>query len=447
MGWFFLSLAVPVVGGLLAFAALSRLENEARATRVSLLLALVSLVLLGGAATIDFPGRGWVGASLAAGLVLAGGILAWPDRGLDRRSSPRPAARYDERATMFSRRELATRPEAAARWYAEHPEHRAPDERWRSRPGLMSARARHAHPTAFAAADASFRAVEELHPLVEGEPTRPPTALDAERASRFLQGWARHLGAVDAGITRLDPLHVYSVGGRRERRDRPVEAEHPFALAFTVEMDHSMMQSAPDAPTLMESAQQYLGAGAIAVQLATAIRSLGYRARAHVDANYQLVCPLVARDAGLGEIGRMGLLMTPTHGPRVRIGVVTTDLPLIETRRAPDPSVEDFCLHCRKCARVCPSQAIPFGDVSELDGVRRWKIDDEACFTYWCDAGTDCGRCVVVCPYSHPHNPAHDLVRAGIRRSGRFRRLALWADDLFYGRRPRPRPLPGWLER
>ncbi len=47
------------------------------------------------------------------------------------------------------------------------------------------------------------------------------------------------------------------------------------------------------------------------------------------DAHFRVVCPLVARDAGLGEIGRMGLLMTPELGPRVCIGVVTTDAPLV----------------------------------------------------------------------------------------------------------------------
>lgn len=51
----------------------------------------------------------------------------------------------------------------------------------------------------------------------------------------------------------------------------------------------------------------------------------GFNSRAHIDGDYELICPLVARDAGLGEIGRMGLLMTPRLGPRVRIAVVTTE--------------------------------------------------------------------------------------------------------------------------
>ena len=72
-----------------------------------------------------------------------------------------------------------------------------------------------------------------------------------------------------------------------------------------------MVSAAPSASIVMESGQQYLGSGIIALQVAAFIRNLGFEARAHIDGNYEVVCPLVARDAGLGEIGRMGLLMTP----------------------------------------------------------------------------------------------------------------------------------------
>jgi hypothetical protein len=39
----------------------------------------------------------------------------------------------------------------------------------------------------------------------------------------------------------------------------------------------------------------------------------------------------------------------------------------------------------------------------------------------------------------------HNLVRRGVRMSGRLRRLAIWGDDVFYGRRPPPRELPEWM--
>ena len=196
----------------------------------------------------------------------------------------------------------------------------------------------------------------------------------------------------------------------------------------------------------MESALQYVRAGVMAVQIANLIRRLGHQARAHVDGNYRVICPLVARDAGLGEIGRMGLLMTPRLGPRVRIAVVTTDLPLAVDLPVRDLTTIDFCLSCLKCADSCPSKALSFHAPEEdEDGVLRWRIDAEACFTLWAKLGTDCARCMAVCPYSHPDNLLHAPVRWGIRNNALFRRVAIHMDDWVYGRRPPPKELPAWM--
>ncbi|MEJ2556870.1 MAG: 4Fe-4S dicluster domain-containing protein, partial [Anaerolineae bacterium] len=105
----------------------------------------------------------------------------------------------------------------------------------------------------------------------------------------------------------------------------------------------------------------------------------------------------------------------------------------------------DFCRICKKCAENCPSRSIPLGDRAEINGALRWRVNSDSCFRYWNLIGTDCGRCMAVCPYSHPDNPAHNLVRWAIRQSGLARRAALWMDDVFYGRKPAPRPAPGWV--
>ncbi len=211
-------------------------------------------------------------------------------------------------------------------------------------------------------------------------------------------------------------------------------------------MGHEMIQTAPKGPVVMESSQQYLNSGTIAVQLASFIRNLGYSARAHIDGNYELICPLVARDAGLGEIGRMGLLMAPKLGPRVRIAVITTDVPLIIDKKRDFSSGIDFCNICKKCAEACPSNSISYNSRKDIDGVLRWKINSESCFTYWATIGTDCGRCIAVCPYAHPNNLMHNTIRWGIKNSYLFRRFALWMDDLFYGCKPKSKPVPFWLD-
>jgi epoxyqueuosine reductase QueG len=54
-----------------------------------------------------------------------------------------------------------------------------------------------------------------------------------------------------------------------------------------------------------------------------------------------------AVDAGLGEMGLFGYLITKELGPRVRIFAVTTDLPLVVDHPM-DIGVEDFCRFCKE---------------------------------------------------------------------------------------------------
>jgi len=420
-------------------------EHEPRATTMLFLAALSVPSPYFGVGLGDFDGKPLV-AALVLGLTAVAALLLLVPGGTPRLTGDdTPRGRIDERDIMFSRALLRPGTEAFREYYAANPEKLTADDAWRAKPGLLKRGASSYHRLAFSAADASFTTIEHLRPFVDGDPDERRADLTPEEATRFVERWVLKLGAVSVGVTALQDYHWYSHVGRGPDRGQPVTLDHRFAVALTVEMDKTTLEHAPLAPTVMESAQQYVDSGVIAVQLAEFIRRLGWPARAHIDGNYRVVCPLVARDAGLGEIGRMGLLMTPELGPRVRLAVVTTDLPLVASERRRDASVIDFCANCRKCADACPSDAISLGNRVDIDGVRRWQIDSEACFALWNAVGTDCARCMAVCPYSHPSNWMHDMVRWGVRSSGRFRSLAIKGDDILYGRSPSPRPVPAWM--
>jgi reductive dehalogenase len=372
-------------------------------------------------------------------------ILFLPIRG-NKMENDNPLNRIDERDTMFSRNELKEGTDRFDEYYKNNPDKEILDNKFCKRPGLLKPGSTQYNPFHFAAADSSFETIAKLHAMVDGHPSENPVKVKVDKITEFIKKWSVKLGAEDCGVTDLQDYHLYTTGGRKKRYGNQVFNNHKYAIAFTTEMDKRMIHSAPTGSIVMESGQQYLDSGTVAIQVAKFIRNLGYSARAHIDGNYQVVCPLVARDAGLGEIGRMGLLMTPQLGPRVRISVVTTDLPLLIHKRKPVYSVTDFCKMCKKCAVACPSNAISFEDKKEIDGVRRWQINSEACFTLWCTYGTDCGRCVAVCPYSHSDNLFHNFIRFGIRNSKIFRWFAVIMDDAIYSKKPPTAELPDWMQ-
>ena len=357
-----------------------------------------------------------------------------------------PNGQIDERNIMFSRNELKEGTDKYNNYYLKNPELEEIDNRWRTNPGLLSPKASNYNAAAFMASRASFFTVAGLKSKIDGDVSEDKIVFKVDEVTNFLKNWSKKLGAFDIGITELRDYHTYSYRGRKEAYNDKVELKHKYAIALTVEMDIDMVNSGPLAPIVMESAQKYMDSGAIAVQIAAFIRNLGYPALAHIDGNYQVICPLVARDAGLGDIGRMGLLMTPKLGPRVRIAVVTTDLPLLVDETGHDPSMLEFCTNCKKCAINCPSNSISFVDREDINGVKRWQINQETCFDLWTKTGTDCGRCMSVCPYSHPNNTLHNIVRFGIKNSSIFSKVALLLDDVIYGKNPAVKPPLKWMD-
>lgn len=427
----------------LVFGIQSLLERERRAGHISLAAACVCTAGAGLFFFLPHLIQVWAAASAAvlAGISLI--VLILPLR--DEQLTDTPSARFDERDIPFSRMELQEGTEAFREYYNRRPELLKTDRSIRRLPGLLDPSSKEAHTLAYVSARASFDFCEDAERLVEGTPTDEKTEIDTVVLSDFIRSLARYYGALDAGITQLEDYHFYSFLGRKERRGAPGKLNHTHAVVFTVEMDHDHVAAAPAAPVVMESARQYAGAALTAIQLKNFIVRLGYDARAHIDGSYHVIAPLLARDAGLGEIGRMGLLMTPEKGPRVRLGVVTTNLPLQPTERRRDTSVIGFCRICKRCAENCPSRAIPFGERKQIDGAYRWRINMDSCFRYWNTAGTDCGRCMAVCPYSHPDKGLHKFIRRILRAFPRSRRPALWMENLFYGRSPRRGAFPDWI--
>jgi len=387
-------------------------------------------------------------------LYLAGAILLilfLPVRGARHRFFEAPVHRMHEADAVLSRRLLEPGTPAYDAYYRDHPQLQEADDLSRSKPGLLSERTSYYHPSTFAAAKINFELIDALGNLCLGNPSEKKQHSSPAPYARFIRQWLLKTGAHSVGFTSLKDYHLYSHKGRGPDAGKEIKQVHGHAIAICVEMDHRMMQSAPQGSAVMESSEQYLRSAVLAIKLAAWIRELGYEARAHIDGNYEVICPLVAADAGLGTMGRMGLLITPKLGPRVRIAVVTTSLPLPKGparthRSAFTRSCIHFCELCKKCAQVCPTAAIPDGDRKRKQGVKRWQIDSEKCYHYWTLSGTDCGRCMAVCPFSHPDDAFHRFIRWGIKNNLLFRYLAIKLDDVFYGRKPSIRPLPVWTQ-
>ena len=366
-----------------------------------------------------------------------------------------PVERYDQRDTVFGRERLVPGSVEETAYHQSHPEWREVDRRLML--GLQHMDDRLSGDGALY--NSSFAVAMDLArpDVVDGLPSDHKVRADPERMSSRIKQVARQFGADLVRVGPLRPEWVYSHRGVRPYFDEAppgysgmlwgdeISITHPRAISLGFAQRVGVLRSSPSPASDFEVGRVYSQSAVVAVQLAHYIRELGYSARAHHVYNYGVLVVPVAVDAGMGELGRCGFLITKELGTNLRLSCVTTDLPLSADSPV-DLGIQDFCAKCLKCARTCPSRAIPFGAPVVVRGVSKWAIDPVRCLLYWDAQGAGCSVCQVVCPWTKPPTPFHRLVAEVAVHLPLSRRFLVWADDLLYGRSYQQRALPEWAE-
>jgi len=220
---------------------------------------------------------------------------------------------------------------------------------------------------------------------------------DACKMSSHVKRAARLFGASLVGICKLSRDWLYA--------DVDVPEKFENVIVMAVEMDADGIATSPAAPAAAATGVGYSKMAFILACIGEFVRNLGYEA-IQCGNDTALSIPL-AIDAGLGEIGRNGLLITPQYGPRVRLCKIFTDLPL-EPDKPIEFGVKEFCKKCKLCAEHCETDAISMDDEASFEaacrsnnpGALKWYVDVERCYLYWCENGIDCSTCIKVCPYN-----------------------------------------------
>jgi epoxyqueuosine reductase len=235
-------------------------------------------------------------------------------------------------------------------------------------------------------------------------PALQPYAVDDPGAmSLYLKDTARLFGASRAGICRLDHRWLYS----HDMDGKPIliPEDYQYAIVMAIAMDRRAIATSPGYKASTETGKGYSRMAYCIACVAEFIRYLGYRALPAGN-DIALSIPL-AIDAGLGELGRLGLLITPEYGPCVRLCKLFTDLPLV-TDRPITFGVTEYCSQCVKCADACAVKAISKEPkpsfkqmcISNNSGIKRWPVNHDQCYEFWIENGSDCSSCIAACPFS-----------------------------------------------
>jgi reductive dehalogenase len=171
------------------------------------------------------------------------------------------------------------------------------------------------------------------------------------------------------------------------------------------------------------------------------IWGLGYQSYGY----YLSPGPPLAIMTGVGEYCRVHNCISYELGILMGGSCFVTDLPLPTTKPI-DMGIVEWCKICRKCAEVCPGQAIDYakdphwdrstGPWNAPNDHTGWSNNSFHCMVGRWEVPVSCIQCSAVCPFSKEHSSwAHDATKGLVSlNQGWLDSFLLQMDDFFgYG--------------
>ncbi|MCM2356093.1 MAG: tRNA epoxyqueuosine(34) reductase QueG [Arenimonas sp.] len=283
--------------------------------------------------------------------------------------------------------------------------------------------------------------------------------------ARAIRAWGAELGFQQVGIAGVelgeDEAHLRDwlakgqhgamdyMARHGDKRSRPAELVPGTLRVLSVRMDYGTGDDAAAWATLERGEDAYVARYALgrdyhkvlrnrlqklADRIAGEIGPFGYRA--FVDSAPVLERAL-ARDAGLGWIGKHSCLINKSAGSWFFLGEIYTDLPL-----PVDAPASAHCGTCTRCLQVCPTQAI----------VAPYRVDARRCISYLTIELKEaipeelrplmgnrifgCDDCQLACPWNKfavRHDEPDFVARNGLERAS-LAELFAWEEEEFLRR-------------
>ena len=194
----------------------------------------------------------------------------------------------------------------------------------------------------------SIKAMKESYRDLYNQPVDAITTI-SKQDFKDLKVYIKSLDIDDVGFTTVNPSLIFS--NKKILFDR--------AIVLLMQMKKEIINTAPSPSANKEIFRTYHHLGVCVNKIADFLKQRGYKAQAGPAIGGEVNYPLLAQKAGLGQIGKHGLLITPKLGVSLRIATVYTEIEnLPKSGENIHQWIADFCDGCSKCVRECPADAI-----------------------------------------------------------------------------------------
>lgn len=216
--------------------------------------------------------------------------------------------------------------------------------------------------------------------LVEN-PDKPKKMADPDFLARFKK-FAHAMGIVSIGYAQVDP-ELINIG----------ELVYPNAIVLTLEMGKDIIKTPPGPEAQKLNDATYTKLGNITYALSDFMRANGFATQAAHPYGSMVGFSQLAEKAGLGGIGKSGLLISPELGPRQKISAIFNSIENLPLNDDKHSWILDYCEKCGKCIKACPEKALV--ETETCCGGKTIELVQKRCIG--CSQG--CTYCIEDCPF------------------------------------------------
>ena len=224
----------------------------------------------------------------------------------------------------------------------------------------------------------SFKASD--HSKIEN-PKKPKTKIYSSLL-KTLEEKSKKLGIISIGYAKI-PEDIFNNDDL---------LEYPNAIVFTCPIGMDIVDEIPSKIAKERNENLYERFGKISYELSDILRKEGFASQVAHPIEGLVDLSKLGQEAGLGYIGKNGLLISPELGPRLKVSAILTTIEnLPYSQKNSYEWIKNYCKRCNKCIKKCPEDAL----IEKEDEIAKADLIDEKCIG--CIQG--CTYCIEACPF------------------------------------------------
>jgi len=220
-----------------------------------------------------------------------------------------------------------------------------------------------------------------------------PQYIAHDNLFKELEKYAHSIGIKSIGYTQVTPNLLIE--------DKFIQ--YPNTIVLTMEMSKEIIETPPGLEAMELNNAAYDKLGKLTYKISDYLREKGFATQVAHPFGSLVNFSSLAQKAGLGHIGKNGLLINPEIGPGVKISAIfvsIANLPLEDGNHY--EWISEYCNMCGKCIKACPEKALI--EIETCCSGKQVQFIQKLCIG--CSQG--CTYCIEACPF---HEKGYEQVK------------------------------------